>query len=270
MARAYYQLSTLYYGLDERNAAVDLARKAVVVAERTLGVDNTETILSYLNLSLFEHAIGNSNAALHYVKHALNLWKIVYGHTHPDSITTINNAAVMLQSMKCYHDSRIWFEASLAASEEISGKQSVNTATLLFQLAQALALDQESRGAVKCMRESYNLFREALGADDRNTKEAELWLEQLTQSAVSQARQAKLRGRRGDLIPGIPLQTRAQPFVGQPSGDALNGSNASRNATLDTRSVEELIRYIEGDSLKKTSKKKMIGGLKRKIAIQAR
>ena len=270
VARAYYQLSTLYYGLDERNAAVDLARKAVVVAERTLGVDNAETVLSYLNLSLFEHAIGNSNAALHYVKHALDLWKIVYGPCHPDSITTINNAAVMLQSMKCYHDSRVWFEASLAASEELSGKQSVNTATLLFQLAQALALDQDSRGAVNCMRESYNLFKEALGSDDRNTKEAELWLEQLTQSAVSQARQAKLRGGRGNLIPGMTLQTRAQPGVGQPSANALDGSDVARNATLDPRSVEELLRYIEGDTMKKSAKKKMTGGLKRKIAIQAR
>ena len=270
VARAYYQLSSLYYGLDERNAAVDLARKAVVVAERTLGVDNAETILSYLNLSLFEHAIGNSNAALHYVKHALDLWKIVYGPRHPDSITTVNNAAVMLQSMKCYHDSRLWFEASLATSEELSGKQSVNTATLLFQLAQALALDQDSRGAVKRMRESYNIFKEALGSDDRNTREAELWLEQLTQSAVSQARQAKLKGRRGNLVPGVTLQTRAQPGVGQSPSDALNGSDVARNAALDTRSVEELLRYIEGDSMKKAAKKKITGGLKRKIAIPAR
>ncbi|KAF7194504.1 Clustered mitochondria protein-like, partial [Pseudocercospora fuligena] len=95
VARVYYALSTLYYSLDEKSAAVELAKKAVIVSERTLGIDDAETILAYLNLSLFEHATGNTRGALAYVRHALKLWKIVYGTRHPDSITTINNAAVM-------------------------------------------------------------------------------------------------------------------------------------------------------------------------------
>ena len=269
VARAYYQLSTLYYGINERNAAVDLARKAVIVAERTLGVDNSETILGYLNLSLLEHAVGNSNAALLYIKHALELWKIVYGQMHPDSITTINNAAVMLQSMKCYHDSRVWFETSVAVSEGLSGKESTNSATLLFQLAQALALDHDSRGAVINMRKSYNIFKDILGAEDRNTKEAELWLEQLTQNAVSQARQAKLKGPGSNLLPGMTLQTRPQPSIGQSSTDTMMGSNATRNASLDNRSMEELLRYIEGDA-RKSSHKRKPSSIRSKAAIKAR
>jgi protein TIF31 len=50
VARVYYQLSMLYYQLEEKNAAVELARKAVIVSERTLGIDCAETVLSYLNL----------------------------------------------------------------------------------------------------------------------------------------------------------------------------------------------------------------------------
>ncbi|KAG9968177.1 putative eukaryotic translation initiation factor 3 subunit CLU1/TIF31, partial [Aureobasidium melanogenum] len=148
VARVYYALSTIYYGLDEKTAAVELARKAAIISERTLGLDHSETVLSYLNLSLFEHASGNTKNALAYIRHALDLWKVVYGTKHPDSITTINNAAVMLQSMKQYHESRLWFESSLAMSEEVSGKTSVSTATLLFQLAQAFALDRDYKSAV--------------------------------------------------------------------------------------------------------------------------
>jgi protein TIF31 len=259
VARVYHALSNLLFNLEDKAAAVELAHKAVIVSERTLGVDHADTLLNYLNLGLFEHANGNTKDALVYVRHALELWKIIYGPDHPDSITTINNAAVMLQSMKQYHESRIWFEASLAICEEVSGKNSINTATLLFQTSQALALDKDMRGAVNRMRESYNIFNSILGPEDRNTKEAENWLEQLTQSAVSQARQlqdlakgriqrVRLTGGRGGIRP--------QASVGQTVGETTSTARP-RSATggVDQRSIEELLRYIEGDAPKKTKKR---------------
>ncbi|EON63470.1 protein TIF31 [Coniosporium apollinis CBS 100218] len=264
VARVYHQLSTLLYGLDEKNAALEVARKAVIVFERTVGVDSADTVLSYLNLALFEHATGNTATALAYVRHALELWKIVYGLRHPDSITTINNAAVMFQAMKAYHESRVWFEACLAISEEVSGKNSVGTATVCFQLSQALALDKDTHAAVDRMRESYKIFKNELGAEDRNTKEAASWLEQLTQSAVSVAKQNKLmearRGvRRVQLTPRTNL--RPQPQVGQSLAEAV-GREAV--AGRDPRSIEELLKYIEGDSAKKTTPKKRQANPKRR------
>jgi protein TIF31 len=250
VARVYHQLSMLYYQLEEKNAAVELARKAVIVFERTLGLDSNETILSYQNLGLFEHANGNTKLALWYMKHALELWKIIYGLKHPDSITTINNAAVMLQNLKQYHESRIWFEKSLAISEEVSGKTSVNTATLCFQLAQALALDQEAKAAVNRMREAYSIFLAKLGKDDRNTKESESWLEQLTQNAVSIAKHAKdvqaRRLRRVHLTPQMGTGMRPLRQVGQGSAEGTLGRSGRGSREIDERSVEELIRFIEG------------------------
>ena len=278
VARLYHQLSMLYYQTDEKKAAVELAQKAVIVSERTLGVDSAETILSYLNLGLFEHANGNTKTALVYVRHALELWKIIFGLNHPDSITTLNNAAVMLQHLKHYHDSRLWFEASLAISEDLFGKQSVNTATLLFQLAQALALDQDSKGAVNRMREAYNIFHHELGANDRNTKEAESWLEQLTQNAVSIAKHAKdlqnRRLRRIQLTPRVTLGTRPQPQVGQSSIDAANGAADPRSGLgLDSRSIDDLLKFIEGGApaspRNKQKKRTMANNPKRRLGKQA-
>ncbi|PIG88431.1 protein TIF31 [Aspergillus arachidicola] len=245
VAKLYHQLSMLYYQTDEKEAAVELARKAVIVTERTLGVDSADTILSYLNLSLFEHASGNTKTALVYIKHAMDLWKIIYGPNHPDSITTMNNAAVMLQHLKQYSDSRKWFEASLTVCESLFGRQSINTATILFQLAQALALDQDSKGAVGKMRDAYNIFLSQLGPEDRNTKEAETWLEQLTQNAVSIAKHAK----------DIQLAACA-PQVGQSAPSASGASSA--NPSLDSRSIDELLKFIEGGdtSSSRTKQKK--------------
>ncbi|KFZ15319.1 hypothetical protein V502_05688 [Pseudogymnoascus sp. VKM F-4520 (FW-2644)] len=261
VARVYNTLSMLYYQLEEKDAAVELARKAVIVSERTLGVDSAETLLSYLNLGLFSHANGETKLALAYIKHALQLWKVIYGQNHPDSITTTNNAAVMLQHLKLYHESRLWFEASLDICENVFGKQSINAGTLLFQLAQALALDQDSKASVNRMRESYNIFLTELGAEDKNTKEAESWLEQLTQNAVSIAKHAKdvqaRRIRAGiKMSPGMSLgQTQAQPPVGQ-TAEASSGRDPRNAMGMDSRSIDELLKFIEGKEQKKPSASK--------------
>ncbi|KAF4555686.1 putative clustered mitochondria protein [Elsinoe fawcettii] len=264
VARVYYALSTLYYSLDEKNAAVELARKATIISERTLGLDHAETILCYLNLSLFEHANGNTKIALGYVRHALDLWKIIYGPSHPDSITTLNNAAVMLQSLKLYHESRIWFESSLSVCESVAGKNSVNTATLLFQLAQALALDRDPKGAVNRMREAYTIFKNELGPEDRNTKEAESWLESLTSSAVSLAKHQKdalsrrllIRPRGGRGLVGAAEGVRPQPSIGQSVEATTTMPSITGERGPDSRSVDELLKYINGEAKGSPSGKK--------------
>ncbi|KAI8958979.1 clustered mitochondria-domain-containing protein [Daldinia sp. FL1419] len=259
VARAYSSLAQIYYQLEEKEVAVDLARKAVVVSERTIGVDSAETLLYYLNLGLYVHGSGYSKTALAYVKHALDLWKIIYGPDHPDSITTLNNAAVMLQHMQAYHESRIWFEQALAVCERVMGKQSLPAASLLFQLAQALALDNESKAALGKMRDCYNIFLQQLGPENNNTKEAETWLEQLTQNAVAIAKRDKdAQARR--LRAGIRFPPRNVALGGgagamaQPT--ALNHPKSDRP---DSRSIDDLIKFIEGNTAQKKSTKKRTG-----------
>ncbi|KAL9127505.1 MAG: hypothetical protein Q9217_003635 [Psora testacea] len=263
VARVYHQLAMLYFQLEEKAAAVELAHKAVIISERTLGLDSSETILSYLNLALFEHGNRNTTIAVKCVRHALELWKIIYGPKHPDCMTTLNNAAVMLQQLQIYHGSRIWFEKSLSISEDISGKFSVNAATLSFQLAQALVLDGDHKGAVHRMREAYNVFLAKLGPEDANTKESEKWLEQLTQNAVSMAKHAKdVQARRIRRVLFNPraghFGARPQPQAGQAPANMVNGSESGSTGGLDSRSIDELMKFIEGggDISKSTSSKK--------------
>ncbi|PCD30999.1 hypothetical protein AU210_010665 [Fusarium oxysporum f. sp. radicis-cucumerinum] len=266
VARVYNSLSMLYYQLDEKEAAVDLARKAIIVAERTVGVDSAETLLNYLNLSLFLHQIGDSKGALVYSKHALKMWKVIYGPDHPDSITTLNNAAVMLQNLKAYHESRLWFEESLRVCESVFGKQSINSATLLFQLAQALALDRDSKGAVTRMRESYNVFLAELGPEDKNTKEAESWLEQLTQNAVNIAKHAKdVAARR--LRTGVRFTTSPSSLA---ASNATVPGRTGPGSQVDSRSIDELIKFIEGGEHQQTKKRTGRGNPKRRGQAGAR
>lgn len=266
VARVYHQLAMLYFQLDEKAAALELAHKAVIISERTLGVDSSETILSYLNLALFEHGNRNTQGALVCVRHALELWNIIYGQNHPDVVTTLNNAAVMLQQLHDYRRSRVWFEKSLTINEQMSGKASVSTGTLQFQLAQALVLDGEHKAAVYRMKEAYNTFLSKLGPDDVNTKESEKWLEQLTQNAVSMAKHAKdVQARRIRRILFNPRSTRlpvdSQPQFAQAQAGLVNGNDVHSPPSLDSRSIEDLMRFIEGggDISKASTTKKRSG-----------
>ena len=88
VARGYSKLSLIYNQLEEmRPTACDLARKAVVVSERTLGLDNQETILNWLNWALCEHGKGNTKVALRFVIHVLSIWWSIFGEGHPDEVT---------------------------------------------------------------------------------------------------------------------------------------------------------------------------------------
>ncbi|KAI3336771.1 putative eukaryotic translation initiation factor 3 subunit CLU1/TIF31 [Xylariaceae sp. AK1471] len=256
VARAYSSLAQIYYQLEEKEAAVDLARKAVIVSERTIGIDSAETLLYYLNLGLYVHGSGDSKTALAYVKHALDLWKVIYGVDHPDSITTLNNAAVMLQHMQAFHESRIWFEQALAVCERVIGAQSLQSASLLFQLAQALALDNESKAALGKMRDCYNIFLHELGPENNNTKEAETWLEQLTQNAVAIAKRDKdAQARR--IRAGIKFPPRNLAGAGSPSTASAALSAKPKSTKPDARSIDDLLKFIEGSSeQKKTTKKR--------------
>ncbi|KAK3388242.1 clustered mitochondria-domain-containing protein [Sordaria brevicollis] len=249
VAQMYHTLSQLYYQLGQKDAAVELSRKAAIVAERTVGLDSSETVLNYLNLSLFLHQRGDSKQALLYARHALDLWKVIYGPDHPDTITTMNNYAVMLQSIKAYHESRRWFEESLRVCNKVFGEQTVHSATLLFQLAQALALDQDAKKAVDRMRESYNIFKTLLGPEDKNTKEAEHWLTQLTHNAVSVAKATKeLQARRAK--GGLGFSPRNAT-----AGAAGIGSVVPSAVGVDNRNIDELVKFVENSDKKKGGKK---------------
>jgi protein TIF31 len=259
-ARLYTELSMIYYHLDDKSTARELGRKAVVVSERLLGLDSAETIHSYLNLGLFESANGNTHEASICLKHGLDLWRLVYGPDHPDLILPLTNIGAMSLGLKAYSEAAKWYEAALTLSESTKSGPA-NNAAILFQLAHVLGLNKDFKGAVNRMREAYSLYLNAHGPDHKNTKEAETWLEQLTQNAVSIAKHAKSIQDRG-----LRRVRFAQPVsdsgkLGLTAASEFNGKAKGSEMKLngvqpvDSRSIDDLLKYIEGDQ-QKTKKRR--------------
>ncbi|KAF9898427.1 Intracellular distribution of mitochondria, partial [Lobosporangium transversale] len=189
-ARCYQALAMIYYHSDDREVALDFQRKAVIVSERTLGVDSPEALHNYLNLGLFEHASGRTLTALKYLKHAIHYWDLIYGKNHPDSSTADNNIAVMLQSLKDFEKSCAFFERAKETQELAHGKEHLIIANCHHVLAKAHAFKGDFETAVKVEKTAYDMFLKLAGAEDVRTKEAELWLQELKNTAEFTANQA--------------------------------------------------------------------------------
>lgn len=249
-ARGYNALGLIHSSLENKANAVENARKAVIVAERTIGLDSAETILFYINLALFEHANGNTLQALSYLRHALTMSRAVFGGDHPDMITTINNIAVMLQSQDKFADSLKWFEVCAKICEANYGTQSVHYATLSFQIAQALALTGQSKASIARMRQAHEIFERELGPEHNNTKETRMWVTTLTQNAVYLAKQAKLKAASNGL--GAQQQNKSginaltqKLSSNQPVQTAQPLTNTAASG-MGTKELDELVKYITG------------------------
>lgn len=64
-------------------SSVRSIRQSLIVTERTLGLDASETCQQYTDLTVLEHGVGNSLLALRLSRHAIDLWASTYGPDHP-------------------------------------------------------------------------------------------------------------------------------------------------------------------------------------------
>ncbi|KAF9204606.1 Intracellular distribution of mitochondria [Haplosporangium sp. Z 27] len=189
-ARCYQALAMIYYHSDDKEVALEFQRKAVIVSERTLGVDSPEALHNYLNLGLFEHAAGRTLIALKYLRHAIQYWDLIYGKNHPDSATADNNIAVMLQSLKDFENSCAFFLRAKETQELAHGKEHIILANCHHVLAKAYAFKGDFETAVKSEQTAYDMYLKLAGAEDVRTKDAEMWLQELKNTAEFTANQA--------------------------------------------------------------------------------
>ncbi|RDW39140.1 clustered mitochondria-domain-containing protein [Yarrowia lipolytica] len=206
LTKVYNTASYLAYEMDEALLAADLGRRACIMSERCSGIDSVDAILNYLNLSLFEHAIGNYVGALHMIKHAVSVWVTVCGtHLHPDIITSLSNAITMLTTLKRWNESRQWLEKTIVITESVANEKA--QAPLRFQLAQTMCHEQQYKEATDELRRALKLFNAHYGEDDQNTKDCAVWLKSLTQAAVSIQRQKLWEQEQGRLARQAPKPT---------------------------------------------------------------
>ncbi|CAG8711149.1 7050_t:CDS:2, partial [Acaulospora morrowiae] len=189
-AKCYSALAMYFYHHEDLEIAIDFQKKAVVVLERTCGVDSVDAVHGYLHLGLFENAIGNTELGLRYMRDAMYYWEIIYGQSHPDGATADHNVGIMLQNLRDFEGSIKFFERAKETNEGIFGKYNVVTGESYHLLAKALAFSEDYKAALGAEKCAYNIFTKVFGPDHPRTKETEVMLNDLTSNAVQYAKLA--------------------------------------------------------------------------------
>ncbi|PLW29893.1 hypothetical protein PCASD_16585 [Puccinia coronata f. sp. avenae] len=263
--------------------AANNLRQSVIVAERTLGLDHPETIQQYSDLSVMEYHLGNTETAMRYTKHALDLWHLVYGPgCHPDASASVTHAGVLAQSTLDPNkppraDSIFGLSQTLIGS--FFGTDSGKFAEATLILSQMYAQGGQKEQAIKYGAEAKRLYAKRFGEDHEQTKHANQLHESITRSIEAQIkgdeeRSARLAKRLGlDPKRAASLRARllsasapavpAQSLSHQSSSSEQQATTSQEPLSQKVRppvqngapvSIDDLVKYIQGSTSTKSSK----------------
>ncbi|ODV62980.1 translation initiation factor 3 subunit CLU1 ASCRUDRAFT_27431, partial [Ascoidea rubescens DSM 1968] len=262
LAKVYGLIAQSYFDLGNSALAVEYSRKGIFIAERTLGIDFHETFLALINLAYYEHINGNTINSLAVYSRILKDWNIIYGdETHPASITTLTNIALMYQSVQLYDTAKTLLSKALELSEKINGKDSTMTGMIKYQFALSLTTVNNINSSVKYMNEAYKTFRDLLGENDPTTIDAKKNVDSFTRFLVLNTKQERELRKIMEETERQKETEKATRLKIENLTKKINSSakNDKTDSKIDNRSIGQLLKFIEGEGVKsggkRTSKK---------------
>lgn len=276
VAHAFVQLSLVYNEMKNHELACSYGRKALIIQERCTGIDSAETIIVYLNLALFEYSNDNAAGALNLIKHALKYWLAISGKPHPDSLTTMNNASNMLQSLKQLDLARAIQEATLPIIDQLFGKDSVYAAPHHFSIANLLVASDDYKGALASLEKAHAIYQKEYGDENVSTVECKRWLDGITdlveKTSGQHVEQQAVNGQASstDSAKAALLNAAAKFNQRRSNGSSSRKTGSFQNAAAKESaaapsalqrkgdlSIDELVKYINGadESVKKNTDK---------------
>ncbi|KDN52203.1 hypothetical protein K437DRAFT_272738 [Tilletiaria anomala UBC 951] len=256
--------------------ALKLQRLAVTVAERTIGLDSQETLFQWINLSVMERVNRNSYEAMACQKRALELWDIIHGREHPESIQSLMQIAQTLQAINEPSQGMKVFQTAYDLTRKLFGTNSIHTGQAAHAMGESQTLAGDLKSAVSFAKEAYNIFEARLGKEDEQTRDSEQFLSALTAAAVRYAkaekdaleRQRALRARISNTTGprgALRLTQRQQQAQVRASSASASAADAApsgpASATVDPElskrlsqlPVSEIVKYIQGGENSKTA-----------------
>ncbi|ORX87137.1 hypothetical protein BCR32DRAFT_289533 [Anaeromyces robustus] len=167
-------------GEENKKLARDYQQKAIIIFERTIGVDNSETIMQYFNLAYYEFNLGNIKKALYYIKHALYHWNLLKkNELHPNDTNVLKSIGSILRNIKCYELSLKFYKLVLDANKLFYGNKHLMTGLSYHQVTQSYCLLNDFKSAVNTETNTYKILSEEFGENDERTLASKSLLSQL-------------------------------------------------------------------------------------------
>lgn len=256
-ARLYSLVATVYAELGFDYQAALLARKAIILTERTLGFDSHETITAYMNSAYYEALTMDLTNALKLYSQAFTLTKFVYGKDHPAMSSTLMSIASNLAEANLIEEATMLNKQALNLSVDINGAESEITASVHYRLAVMLLNSGKFAECLEHAVAAQALFTKLLGPDDRYSIHASKYVSNITKyleytKLVSEKK--KLEAKQSTLVKPKPVGNKAPQSKSKKANSKKNTTKST--SSIATQSVDEILKFIEGPtSGNKKSKK---------------
>lgn len=158
-ARLMSHLAILLFGKSLYAQAEPLMRRALEVAENSLGKDQTNVADHLNNLAQLLQVTNRLTEAEPLLRRALMIYEASFGKDHPKFAASLNNLALLLKATNRLSEAEPLIRRALKIDEDFFGKDHSDVARDLINLAVLLH-------ATNCLAEAEPLMRRALAIDE--------------------------------------------------------------------------------------------------------
>lgn len=256
-ADAYASLAQLYADSGMVSEACILSRKSIILNERLRGVDSYETINLYIQSSIYEAVNKNPLNSFLLSGKAFKTWSTIFGKDHPNTLNTLSNIASILDSAGLFDVAEKFYEEALNVSVLTNGELSDITAVLKFRYAGHFYQTGQLETALEQFASAAKLFAKVVGPEDTLTKECFTFVVSIkryldyTQLEKEKAKTAAKR---------VKVNSASKNVAASKPETTKRGKKAKAPVAVDpsiaSKSVDEILQYIEGNSTSKKSKSK--------------
>lgn len=245
-ASFYSSLAQIYAENNMSVEAAIVARRAVILFERLCGCDSYEAINAYVKASFYDSLNKDHESAFKLNTRAFEAWSVVYGPEHPNTVNTLSNFGTVLQELKLTGEARRFFEKAIELSEKLNGASSDITAIIRHRLGVLLVQASEFQAALEQFQAAGAVFSKVVGHDDVLSKECRNFAGNIAKYLAYTEQQKKMAAQ---------AKPKAKPTVVKPV-KAKKNHTPTPDPEIASKSVDEILQFIEGGLGKKNKKKK--------------
>ena len=154
-----------FYQQGKYEEAIGIAKKALDIAEKTLGPDHPDVATSLNNLAGLYRAQGQYAKAEPLYQRSLAIREKTLGPDHPDVATSLNNLAGLYQDQGQYAKAEPLYQRSLAISEKALGPDHPDVAASLSSLAEFYRAQGQYAKAEPLNQRALAIFEKVLGPE---------------------------------------------------------------------------------------------------------
>lgn len=271
-AKFYNLVAQAYQEVGHNVEAALLGRKAIILSERSCGFDSHETITSYMNAAFYEANNEQYLNSFKLYKQAMNIWSEIYGKDHPTLINTLTNLGESLMKIKAFDSAIELLKEALRLTESLNGEISEVSGFIYFRIANIIISMNKFKESRESYDKAYEIFIKLLGPDDSMTKQVAkyissvaLYVEFMNRQQQEAQKKAKSNGHNhshGKVKVPTASATTTTTNTASISGGVKNGKRSKKqnsppqpNPEIANQSVDEILKFIEGNNGSKSSKK---------------